>query len=320
MTKPRVYVATSIYAAALLLFWLVSHHSQPASELGHRFPFAFISFALLLAPLWFFAFGAGDCIRGRLQTPSKRISASALLGVPYLVFALPSGEFRWLMIVIFAIPVVLSAVLQFFAASPKASIADDVVLSALAAIYMLHLLSPAWPYASLSPLPKLFVADVALYLCVVVRNLSRMGYAFAQPGGAFLIGLREWLYFLPFGLGLGFALAFIHFHAHQPTGPDLFIAVVVTFFLIALPEELFFRGIIQNLLETRLGRTAALVLASILFGLAHFNKGADFNWRYVLLASIAGVFYGRAWRARHQLLASVITHTAVDVVWSLWFR
>jgi len=54
--------------------------------------------------------------------------------------------------------------------------------------------------------------------------------------------------------------------------------------------------------------------------LSHFNKGASFNWRYVGLATIAGIFYGRAWRVRRQVLASSITHTAVDVVWSLWFK
>jgi uncharacterized protein len=40
----------------------------------------------------------------------------------------------------------------------------------------------------------------------------------------------------------------------------------------------------------------------------------------VFLASIAGIFYGRAWRANRQIFASIVTHTAVDVVWSLWFR
>jgi membrane protease YdiL (CAAX protease family) len=83
---------------------------------------------------------------------------------------------------------------------------------------------------------------------------------------------------------------------------------------------MFFRGILQNLLETRSTSWIALVTASALFGLSHFNKGASFNWRYVLLAAIAGVFYGRAWRARRDLLASIIAHTAVDVVWSVWFR
>ena len=59
---------------------------------------------------------------------------------------------------------------------------------------------------------------------------------------------------------------------------------------------------------------------SVLFGLSHFNHGATFNWRYVLLGSVAGVFYGRAWRDNRQIFAAIVTHTGVDVVWSLWFR
>jgi uncharacterized protein len=58
----------------------------------------------------------------------------------------------------------------------------------------------------------------------------------------------------------------------------------------------------------------------VLFGLSHFNKGAAFNWRYVLMATIAGIFYGRAWRQDHRLVASAITHASVDTIWLLWFR
>ncbi len=122
------------------------------------------------------------------------------------------------------------------------------------------------------------------------------------------------------GIGLGLALAFLHLHREMPSGAHAAAAIFITFLLIATPEELFFRGILQNLLRTRVKPWIALLIAAVLFGLSHFNKGAAFNWRYVLLASIAGIFYGRAWQARRQLLASIITHTAVDVVWSLWFR
>ena len=62
------------------------------------------------------------------------------------------------------------------------------------------------------------------------------------------------------------------------------------------------------------------MIAAAIFGLSHYNKPGPFNWRYVLLATIAGVFYGRAWRDRRRLLASAITHTLVDVLWILWFR
>src|SRR5207245_2987411 len=178
----------------------------------------------------------------------------------------------------------------------------------------------AWPYAGLAVLPKLYVADWGLYLYIVVRKLDGVGYSLVPSRHTFLVGLREWVYFLPLGIGLGTVLRFIHFHARVPPAMSLLISVLVTFLLVAIPEEMFFRGILQNLLETRFGRRIALIAAAILFGLAHFNKGVSFTWRYVLLAAIAGVFYGWAWRARRQLLASVITHTAVDVMWSLWFK
>ena len=98
-------------------------------------------------------------------------------------------------------------------------------------------------------------------------------------------------------------------------------AWIFTFFLIAVPEELFFRGWLQNLLERRMGRRPALATTAILFGLSHFNKRAlYFNWRYVLLAAIAGIFYGRAWRRDRRVGASAITHATVDSVWSLWLR
>jgi membrane protease YdiL (CAAX protease family) len=96
---------------------------------------------------------------------------------------------------------------------------------------------------------------------------------------------------------------------------------VFTFFLIAVPEEIFFRGWMQNLLERRMGRTASLLITSVVFGLAHFNKRTAFlNWRYVLLAAIAGIFYGRAWRAQRRVGASAITHATVDTLWGVLLR
>ena len=98
-------------------------------------------------------------------------------------------------------------------------------------------------------------------------------------------------------------------------------AFFFTFFFIAVPEELFFRGWLQNLLERRMGRYPALMLTAALFGLSHFNKRAvHFNWRYVLLAALAGIFYGRAWRQERRVGASAITHASVDTIWSLWLR
>jgi membrane protease YdiL (CAAX protease family) len=77
----------------------------------------------------------------------------------------------------------------------------------------------------------------------------------------------------------------------------------------------------QNLLERRVGSARALLITAGLFGLSHFNKRATtFNWRYVLLAAIAGIFYGLAWRQERRVGAAAITHASVDTIWGIWLR
>jgi len=313
--------AIALFAGILLAMRIGIARSGIAASLDGQLRPALLSFALLLAPLWFFGFGLGEWLAQRVRSPWSRVVFPALLGLPYLVFAFPAGTLRWpITVVVVLLPAILSAVVNSCSSSAKLVWQDAVVLGALAAVYLLRLLTPAWPYPKLSVLPKLYVADLALYLYIVVRKLDGVGYSLVPSRHTFLVGLREWVYFLPLGIGLGTVLRFIHFHARVPPAMSLLISVLITFLLVAVPEEMFFRGILQNLLETRLGPQGALVLAAVLFGLAHLNKGASFNWRYVVLATIAGIFYGRAWRARRQVLASSITHTAVDVVWSLWFK
>ena len=305
----RVNAALASFAALLLAVWLeVRLHPALAASLSHRLPYALASFALLLAPLWFFGFGAGEWLRDAARSSGLRIFLPALLAVPYLVSAIPAHDVRWAIAVpMFAFPVTLAAFLELPALPAKMVGRDVVVLAVLALTYMLRLLGTAWPYPGLTAFPKLFIVDVALYLYVVVRGLAGVGYWFLPGWDAVARGLKEWIHFLPLGIGLGWATRFIHFHLRLPSATEVSAELLVTFLLIAIPEELFFRGILQNLLETRWGRRPALVLTAVLFGLAHFNKGATFNWRYVLLAAVAGFFYGRAWRARRQLLASVLT-------------
>lgn len=287
--------------------------------IAHAGP-ALASLALLLAPLWFFGFGLGDWLKTKLETPVSRVSFSAAFATPYLAFAIPAGRFDWKMLVaMVALAVIPSAVLESCRSNSRLVWQDAVVLGSLVATHLLRLLDPAWP-AQLAAPPKLFLIDIVLYAYTVVRPLDRIGYSFVPRLSAFRIGFREWLFFLPFGIGLGTVLHFTHFHARWPAPIGIGSAIVATFLFVAIPEELFFRGIVQNLLETRIGRIGALLVAAVLFGFSHYHRGGIFDWRYILLAAIAGIFYGRAWRARHQLLAAILTHTAVDVVWSVWFR
>lgn len=320
MKLNRTTLGLATYAAILYAFRSGLERSSLGQALGVHLRFAFAGFALLLAPLWFLGFGAGEWLGDHLRWSLCRIVLPAGLGIPYVIVATHTGSLNWpVAVVMFVLPVALAGLLELTVRSSKLQWQDGVVLAVLVAVYMLRVLSD-WGYPGLGALAKLYVADVALYLYVVIRRLQGMGYSFVPTVSAISVGLREWLLFLPFGIGIGFAVHFIHFHSRMPSGVALGTALLVTFLVVAIPEEILFRGILQNLLETRLRPWLALLTASLLFGFGHFHRGAAFNWRYVVLAAIAGIFYGRAWQARRQLLAAIITHTAVDVVWSLWFR
>ena len=321
MLERRLASATAVLGVLLYGFWTQVAAFGVAKTLGGHIGSAFTCFALLLAVLWFFGFGVDAVVRRRLHSTLARVLAPSALAIPYLFFSLPRQEFHWLYFAGLALlPVACSALIEFTQPEQKFTWQDFVILFGIALVLELRLFSGAWPYPGLGSIPKLYLADVALYVYLIVRRLDRVGYSYIPVMNDFLVGIREWAFFLPLALGLGFATGFIRFIPRHPSPLAIVGALLITFLLTAIPEELFFRGILQNLLEPRLGANGALILTACLFGLSHFHKGAMFNWRYVLLASIAGIFYGRAWRSRRHLFASALTHMLVDVVWSLWFR
>jgi hypothetical protein len=251
----------------------------------------------------------------------------ALLGVIYVLVAVDRGGFSLRWVALYAIlPVVMAALMAASGAGRKGQgyWMEFLVLAVLGIAVDLRWFERAWP-AHLSLFNKVLLLDAGIYAFVGVRNLDGVGFDLRLGLRDVLIGLREFLFFFPFALGLGLALGFLHLH---PFGSAVFAVLLkfagawlFTFFFIAVPEELFFRGWLQNLLERSMGRSRALFAAAILFGLSHFNKRAVFfNWRYVLLATVAGIFYGRAWRSRRRVGASSVAHATVDSVWSLWFR
>ncbi len=137
------------------------------------------------------------------------------------------------------------------------------------------------------------------------------------PAGVLLLAFG--VIALPIGLGSGFL-------AWTPPkhGPLAFAAASVGIALtIALPEELFFRGILDHRLEESTGRYwRSLLLSSLAFGLMHWNNrdALDERLLYFFLATIAGVFYGLAYRKTRGLWAPVLVHTLVDVIWSTFLK
>ena len=252
------------------------------------------------------------------------ICGPALLCLPYVLVSTAAGTFRWAWLGLYAgLPVAVAMLLAWARRSPTAQRGvwqDYVVLAVLGLAVDLRWFEGAWP-AHLAIFNKILLMDAGIYGFLLVRELDGVGFDLRLRWRDAAVGLRETAFYTPFALALGLGMGFLHAHAVLPGVGAIAGAWLFTFFFIAVPEELFFRGWLQNLLERRMGRWGSLLLTSVLFGLAHFNKrAAHFNWRYVLMAAIAGFFYGRAWLSARRVGTSAVTHASVDAIWSLWLQ
>jgi membrane protease YdiL (CAAX protease family) len=93
------------------------------------------------------------------------------------------------------------------------------------------------------------------------------------------------------------------------------------FLLVALPQEILFRGTILTYIEDAFQWPPALVIgaSSLLFGAAHLNNPPNVGW-YFALATLAGIFYARVFLATRNVTASAAVHAAVNWLWWLLFR
>jgi membrane protease YdiL (CAAX protease family) len=142
-------------------------------------------------------------------------------------------------------------------------------------------------------------------------NLPRRWSDFGLPAAAFALTA-------PVLMLVGIAIGFIpmpHWPAGAATGGRLAGAFGVILVGTALPEEILFRSLIQNLIQLRFGATwRTLLAAALIFGSAHLDNGPQLlpNWRYMILATIAGVAYGKVFQRSSTVLSSAALHSMVD--------
>ena len=181
-----------------------------------------------------------------------------------------------------------------------------------------------WPYpgGKLAYVMTVLVAvNTALACFLLVRRAKGVGYVLGWGKNWTLYTTVSFLSFACIAIPLGISLRFIHF-APQWSRWTSFIGLSIAILVFtAWPEELLFRGLLQNFLSrASKSELAGWWTASVLFGFSHITNMGFPNWRYVVLATLAGIFYGWTWRKTGSIFASALVHGAVDTVWHLLFR
>ena len=181
-----------------------------------------------------------------------------------------------------------------------------------------------WPYpgGKLAYIMTVLVAvNTALACFLLVRRAKGVGYVLGWGKSWWLYIVGSFAAFAWIAIALGMAMRFIRF-APQWSKWTSFVGLSLAILVFtAWPEELLFRGLLQNFLS-RASKSdlAGWWTASVLFGFSHITNMGFPNWRYVVLATIAGVFYGWTWRKTGSIFASALVHAAVDTVWHFLFK
>lgn len=253
------------------------------------------------------------------QPDRKRLlTISALLLFPYIIYGAGTGA--WSLLSALKLVSLAAIVLGIYAAFPvqrqSLSWQDATVLVAVAAPVYLGWYRDIWSAPKyLDPMVRLFVVALMAFAVLSLRCLEGVGYEWRLTAGDWIEGAKQLVLYSAVGIPVGFALHFIAWNPRQIGVVAIASSFAGILLFIAVPEELFFRGMLQNMLEKSMtNRYLARAAASALFGLSHISHGFP-NWRYVIMAAIAGWFYGTAWHSRRNIIPACAVHAAVDTLW-----
>jgi membrane protease YdiL (CAAX protease family) len=316
---------------ALPLFWLACATAGYVYALQRGIPSSVVLAALpafLLEATLFLTLGI-ESWRKRLEK-FKPAGVAALLVLaaiaPYCAASLAFGSFRWQALAGIAL---LSGLVAFwYVVLPQKPAADLLLLALLAGVVLTHVFASLYvrPDSRL-PLEALGQAmwiRTGAFALLSVRRVQGVGFGFWPSLREWKIGAIFFVLMLPVVAGLAWWIGFGKFHPPEASWIRIPVIVVLTFFgglwVLALGEEFFFRGLLQQWMSGWLrSEWAGLIATSLLFGAVHLPYGSFPNWRFALLAAVAGVFFGLAFRQASSIRASMVTHALTITTLRIFF-
>jgi membrane protease YdiL (CAAX protease family) len=270
-----------------------------------------------------------------LQSPLWAVGLPFSLLGPYMILALGTGTFSFMALLKLSVYIALPTLLllpERLRRAERIGWRDIGAIVALAVPVSAGWLGGIWVWPADHVLTEghelylfrpMFCVCVGAYDFLAIRNLDGVGFRLGFRRRDIIDGLANFAAFALLAIPLGHALGFIAFRPQSASFGDFALQLFGIYLTIAIPEELLFRGILQNSLVRSLRGPQhglyGLLIAAAVFGAAHLHHAPAPNWRYAIMATLAGIFYGNAYRTRQRLSSPALTHALVDTVWHFWF-
>jgi membrane protease YdiL (CAAX protease family) len=309
------------FRAALLAGWIALSAAGWLYARSKGIP-AWVAVPVLAAFLFeypFYLVPAFEEVRERFRGNPALLVASFI--APYVLYASNTGQFHWLALV--QLTALATALSLWYKVLPAAPLADGAFLVVVAAVVLRGYFDPIYtsPFRGLhlEILGHVALTRLCAMVMLVERRVPGVGYGFMPSLAEWKVGVQHFGLFLIAGIPLAWATRLVRL------GPGIPVwKIAATFagilWVVALSEEFFFRGLLQQWMVEWTGRPDwGLAGTSILFGAAHLGFRGFPNWKFALAAAVAGWFYGRAYRQGQSIRASMVTHALVVTVWRAWF-
>ena len=284
--------------------------------------------AFLLEVTLYFTMGV-ERLRLRLEKLPPAGVAMAIVvaaAAPYALASLALRNFSWHSLGVIVALVVVATF--WYVVFPHQTAADILFLIFIAAVWLARAIPPlyATPLAAipLGLLGQLMWFRTGIFAILSVRRMKNIGFGFWPAAREWKIGALYFAGLAPVVATAGWALHFARPHLRYAGWERTTLIGLATFFgilwVVALGEEFFFRGLLQQWIAGWLRSDwAGLLLAALLFGSVHLWYRIFPNWRFAALAGVAGVFYGMAYRQARSIRASMVTHALTVTAWRLFF-
>jgi membrane protease YdiL (CAAX protease family) len=301
-----------------------------SSQQNIPFRIAASAIAALLVEAALYLMPGVEEFRARLQAVEDPLRQGAWLWsaamLPYCIYSLGAGCFTF---EAFAWLAGIAGFLSFwYAIAPWREMpmqTDLLILAVAAGILLSDVFKAIYPQlapkATVSILGQLMLIRTYAFALLCIRKHDLAGFGFWPSRTDWAVGLRQFVYFVPLGFALAYAIGFTTFRPFQPAKmiPVFLLTFLGILWVVALSEELFFRGVLQqHLQKLTANRWKALIGTSLLFGMVHLPFREFPNWKFMLMATAAGLFYGRAFQETGSIRSAMVTHALVASIWKVF--